>query len=271
MPIHPTAIVASGAQLDETVDIGPHCVIDQHVNIAAHVKLYQNVFVTGWTHIDEGCVLHPGVIVGNEPQDTKYKGERSYCRIGRDTVLREYTTVHRGTIPDSETVVGAECFFLTGSHVGHNCVVGDRVTLVNGSMLGGHVEVGSGAIISGGVGVHQFVRIGDLVMITGPGRVTMDVIPFSMADTEGRIVGLNRVGLKRAGVSFEEIRTLREAYQTLFGRGALFRQAVANLADQEPSPLVRKLVHFLQQPSKRGVAGRRRSSVESEKNTESPE
>jgi UDP-N-acetylglucosamine acyltransferase len=259
LAIHPTAVIDRRAEIDGNVEVGPFCVIEGHVRVAAGCRLYQHVYLTGWTQIGESCVLHPGVIVGHEPQDTKYRGERSYCRIGARTILREYVTIHRGTIPDSETVVGDDCFLLAGGHVAHNCTIGSGVTLINNVLLGGHVRVDDRATLGGGAGIHQFVRIGELAMIAGTARVVMDVPPFALIDTEGRVAGLNRIGLRRAGMSHEDLRDVREAYRVLYASGLSFTEAVERLAGGGSCSAARqRLVRFLQANSRRGVAGRSR-------------
>ena len=259
MTIHPTAIVDAKAELDQTVEVGPFCVIDAHVRVEGGTRLYQNVYLTGWTHVGANCMLHPGVIVGHEPQDIKYHGERSYCRIGQGCILREYTTIHRGTIPESETVLGEKCFLLAGAHVAHNCIVGDNVTLINEAKLGGHVEVQNRAVISGGVSVHQFTRIGELAMLQGNAAVSMDVPPFMMVARDGRVAGLNRVGMQRAGFSTEEMSEIRAAHRLLYRSGLPFREAVERLAGEVGTGPGQRLVEFLQAESKRGIAGRRRT------------
>jgi UDP-N-acetylglucosamine acyltransferase len=258
MAIHPTAIIDPSAQLDDSVDVGPYCVIDADVRVAAGCRLYQGVYLTGWTEIGEGCELHPGVIVGHAPQDTKYGGERSYCRVGAGTIIREYVTIHRGTIPESETVVGERCFLLAGAHVGHNCRVGNDVTLINSVLLGGHGQIDDRVTIGGGAAVHQFARIGTLAMIPGNGRVVQDVLPYAMMDTQGRVAGLNRVGLRRAGMSREHVQQVREAYRLLFGRGLPLSEAIDRLAQEPSTPPRRVLTSFLQARSQRGLAGRAR-------------
>jgi len=255
MPIHPTAIIDPQAELDGSVTVGPFCVIDGHVQVGAGCRLYQNVFLTGWTRIGPDCELHPGVIVGHTPQDIKYKGERSYCRIGRGTILREYVTIHRGTVPESETVVGEDCFLLGGSHVAHNCTLGNRVTLINNVLLAGHVEVQDGVTMGGGALVHQFVRIGELAMITGNARVQMDILPFALVDQDGRIAGLNRVGLRRAGISRDDASSIRDAYRIALGRGLSLAQRIEGLQSVPASPPVARIVEFLKAESKRGLAG----------------
>ncbi len=259
MKIHPTAIIDPKAEVDDSVEIGPYCVIEGHVRIGAGCRLYHNVFLTGWTEIGEACVLHPGVIVGHEPQDTGYTGERTYCRVGANCVLREYVTIHRGTIPESETAVGEGCFLLSGSHVAHNCRIGDRVTLINNVMLAGHVEVGDDAVFGGGAGVHQFVHVGSRVMVHGNARVSQDIPPYAMVDADGKVVGLNKVGLRRAGMTPEEMLSLRQAYRTLFFRHEPFADAVARLACEADSEPAKRILAFVQRDSQRGFAGRARS------------
>ena len=260
MAIHPTAIIDPKAELDSSVEVGPYCVIDAHVRVARGCRLYHGVYLTGWTEIGEDCVLHPGAIVGHAPQDTKYGGERSFCRIGPRTILREHVTIHRGTDPDSATTVGENCFLLAGAHVAHNCVVGSDVTLVNNVLLGGHVHVQDLVTIGGGAVVHQFVRIGKLAMITGNARITMDILPFALVDVTGHIAGLNRVGLRRADVSPEDRDDLRKAYRLLFSSGLPFQQAVGELGKSAHTSCGQHLVRFLCEKTRRGFAGRVRTS-----------
>lgn len=261
MAIHPTAIVNPKAEIDPTVEVGPYCVIDAHVRVGPGCRLYHGVYLTGWTEIAEACVIHPGAVIGHEPQDVKYKGERTYCRIGRETVIREYVTIHRGTIPESETRIGERCFLLAGSHVAHNCVVGNQVTLINGVLLAGHVEVGDRVTMGGAVGVHQFSRIGELTMIAGNGIVTMDVVPYALVNRDGRISGMNRVGLRRAGFARDEIQEIRQAYRLLFRTRRHFAEAVERTAAMVQTLAGRRIVEFLNAPSRRGYAGRARARV----------
>lgn len=263
MNIHPTAIVDRRAEIDRSAEIGPYCILDAHVHVAAGCRLMHGVYLTGWTHLEPNCILHPGVIVGHEPQDVKYKGERSYCRVGEGTTLREYVTIHRGTDPESTTTIGRNCFLLGASHVAHNCTLGDHVTLINAALLAGHVHVAERTTVGGGATIHQFVRIGELSMIAGNARVPMDVPPFALIDAFGRVAGLNRVGIRRAGYTPAESKAIREAYRILYRPGLGFRQAVSEIAasvEQAPAP-VQRLVQFLSAVSKRGIAGRSRGST----------
>jgi UDP-N-acetylglucosamine acyltransferase len=257
--IHPTAILNPNAEIDPTVEVGPYCVIDGDVRIGPNCRLFHNVYVTGWTEIAEGCELHPGCVVGHVPGDIKYKGARTYCRVGRGSILREYVTIHRGTEPESATVIGERCFFLAGSHVGHNGTVGDEATVINNALLGGHVLVGRRATVGGQVGVHQFVRIGELAMIAGCAKLVMDIPPFALTDVQGRVAGLNRIGLRRAGVPREEVLEVRELYRVLYGSRPPFSRAVEKVLAAARSPAGRVLAEFLAAPSRRGIAGRSRS------------
>ncbi|MGD2110075.1 MAG: acyl-ACP--UDP-N-acetylglucosamine O-acyltransferase [Phycisphaerae bacterium] len=258
MAIHPTAIIDPKAELDSTVEVGPYCVIEGHVRVAARCRLYQGVYLTGWTTIGEDSILHPFVIVGHEPQDVKYKGQRTFCRIGRRAVLREHVTVHRGTIPDSETMVGDDCFLLAGCHVAHNCVVGDNVTLINNVLLAGHVEVADRVTMGGSSVAHQFVRIGELAMLAGKARVTQDILPFALVAPGGRIAGLNRVGLRRAGLTREEFNDIRLAYRILFASGLSLPDAIERMAREVRTEPGKGIVQFLRHTGPRGLAGRDR-------------
>jgi UDP-N-acetylglucosamine acyltransferase len=258
VPIHPTAVVSPKAEIDPSVEVGPYSVIDSHVRIAAGCRLMHHVYVTGWTSIGEGCTLHPGVVVGHEPQDIKYKGERTFCRVGARNIFREYVTVHRGTTPESETVIGDDCFLLAGSHIGHNCLVGSRVTMVNNALLAGHVEVADQVTLGGAAAVHQFVRVGRLSMIGGHARVPMDVLPFAMVDEGGRIAGVNTIGMRRAGIAREDILEVRAAYRTILSSPGGFREGVNRLLASTLSPVGSELTAFLQAPTKRGFAGKSR-------------
>jgi len=251
------------AELDSSVEVGPFCVIEKHVRVAAGCRLYQGVYLTGWTSVGENCELHPGCVVGHAPQDAKYGGQRTFCRIGKGNVIREYVTIHRGTVPESETVIGDDCFLLAGSHVGHNCSMGNGVTLINNAMLAGHVTIEDRAIIAGGAGVHQFVRIGSLAFVAGNASLRMDVVPFALVDTNGRIAGINRVGLRRAETPREDIREIREAYRCLFAPGVSLTAAMKELVKTVTTPSGKKLLDFLRTESKRGIAGRSRGRRES--------
>jgi len=258
MPIHPTAIVDRQAEIDPSADIGPYAVVEGPVRIGARTKLQAHAFVNGWTTIGQDCDIHPFAVIGNLPQDFHYSGERSFCRIGDRVVVREGATVHRGTQPESATVVGDECLLMAYAHVGHNCLLEPGVKVYNMTALSGHVEVGAQAIISGYVLVHQFVRIGRLAFIAAQARLGMDVPPFMTAMGESTIVQYNVIGMRRAGYGKEDIAEIRRIHRILYRSGHLYSRAVEQAAREASTRAGRELVAFLQAPSRRGhcVGGR---------------
>ena len=150
MPIHPTAVVDSKARIDPTATVGAYTIIEGEVQIGPNTVIYPQAYISGWVEIGAGCQVHPGAVLGHVPQDFHFDGCRSFLRIGDGTIIREHASIHRGTQPESETVVGKNCFIMGYSHIGHNCVVGDNVKIANMTLLAGHVTVGEGTFISGG-------------------------------------------------------------------------------------------------------------------------
>ena len=259
MAIHERAIVDSKAEIDPTADIGPNVVIEGEVRIGPNTKVYPNAYISGWVTIGANCQIHPGAVLGHLPQDFHFTGERSYLDIGDGTVIREFASVHCGTQPESRTIIGPDCKLLGYSHIGHNCVLGEGVTIMNAVLLAGHVEVGPRAVISGSAVVHQFVRIGELAMIGGLTRVGMDVPPFFMVVHESECIGVNAVGMRRNEFDRAEQAEIRKAHRTLYRGGKLFRDAVAELAGQVETAPGKRLVAFLQSESQRGFCGGSRS------------
>ncbi len=253
MPIHSSAIIDSDAVIDSTATIGPYCVVEGPARIGARTKIGPFVHILGHSDIGCDCQIHAGAVVGDLPQDQKYRDDISYCRIGDGTVLREHVTVHRGSTAESITSIGQRCFVMAGAHVGHDCQVGDDVILVNGALLGGYVEVGRKAVISGNVGVHQFVRIGELAMIGGLTMVTQDVPPYFMLDNRGLCVGINRIGLRRAGLNPAECEEAKAAYRVLCRMPGGLSQAIATLAAMVREITGRTILEFVSAESKRGI------------------
>jgi UDP-N-acetylglucosamine acyltransferase len=218
--IHPTAIVEPGAELGAGVKIGPYCIVGANVKLGAGVELISHVVVAGHTTLGARTRVHSFAVLGQPPQDLKYKGEPTRLEIGEDTIVREHATMHPGTATGTSlTKVGARCLIMVGAHVAHDCRVGDNVVMVNNATLGGHVNVGDFAILGGMTAVHQFVRIGKYAMIGGMTGVEGDVIPYGMVmGDRARLQGLNIVGLKRRGFSREQIHDLRTAYRLLFAQ-----------------------------------------------------
>jgi len=252
MAIHPTAIIDKSAQIDSTADIGPYAIIEGPVKIGAKTKIRAHAYLSGWTEIGQRCDIHPFAVVGHLPQDFHYNNERSYCKIGNDVIIRESATIHRGTQPESETIVGDECFLLAHSHIGHNCILGRGVKVYNLAICSGHVEIDDQAIISGYGGIHQFCRIGKLAFAAGAARVTMDVPPFMTCYGLSTIVQCNVIGMRRAGYGNEAIKEVRDAYRILYRSGQTFRKAVAQVAEMVKTDAGRELVEFISVESKRG-------------------
>ncbi len=263
MPIHPTAIIDRNAELDPSVDVGPYVVIDGPVRIGPRTRIRASAWITGWTQIGQDCDIFPFAAIGGPPQDFHHGGERTYCRLGDRVIIREGVTIHCGTQPESATEIGDECFITSQCHIGHNCRLGRGVTMIFTAGLSGHVEVDDRAIISGGAVVHQFVRIGELAFVAANARVGMDVPPFMVCHGESTIVNYNLIGLRRAGMSHEELADIRQAFATLYRSGKLFGQSVETLASQVHTDPGKRLLAFLQGKSKRGfcAGGRHRDRV----------
>lgn len=257
MPIHPTAIVSRKAQIAADAEVGAYSVIEPGVTLESGVRVWHHAFIAQGTHLGRNCQVHPFAVIGHHPQDLKWNAAPSFTQIGEATVLREGVAIHRGTMPDSTTKIGARCFFMANSHAGHNCDVADDVTLANGVLLAGHVQVGHRAFLSGNSVVHQFSRIGELVMIQGGSVVIRDVAPFMMF-AWGSVSGLNLVGLKRAGITPQERAELRTAYRLLFTGRHTFPRAVAELAQLVRTDAGQRLLAFVQASSRRGYERLRR-------------
>ena len=258
MPIHSTAVIDSTAEIDPTADIGAYTIVEGDVHIGPGTRLYPHAFVGQGTRLGARCQIHPFAVVGHLPQDLKYTGQPSYTEIGDETVVREHASIHRGTIPDSTTVIGQRCFLMATAHIGHNCIVGDDVIMANDSMLAGHVELGRRVFVSGQTGVHQFVRIGEMAMLGGASAITMDVPPFMLVGRPGYVGGPNVVGLRRAGMSPDERQEIRACYRLLYRSGLPFPEAIAQVVATVATEPGQRLAAFLRAPSKRGYMGGRR-------------
>jgi len=254
MSIHPAAIIDAKADIHPSARIDAYAVIDGPVHVHADCHVYPFAFLTGPTRIGRGCEVHPGAVVGHIPQDLAYRGAESRCVIGDETIIREGASVHRGTDSGSETVVGKRCYLMANAHVAHNCHLGDDVKMANGAALAGHVQIGDGAFVAGGAMVHQFVRIGELVMLGGLAKVVMDVPPYFLVGRQGEIAGINVVGLRRAGYGVSERQDVKNAYRVLYRSGRSMATAVGELETTVTTSLGRKILDFLRSPSKRGIA-----------------
>lgn len=245
--VHPNAVVEDGADIADGCTIGPFCTVGPLVKLHENVHLKSHVVVTGDTEIGADCVLYPFAVVGEIPQDLKYRGEASKLVIGKRNRIREGATLNIGTEGGGGvTTVGDDCLIMTGAHVGHDTSVGNRVVMANQVALGGHCLIGDDVIIGGLSGVHQFVRIGNGAIIGAVTMVTNDVIPNGLVQgPRGQLDGLNLVGLKRRGVSREDIATLRAAYETLAQGEGAFQDRARQLAQEAGNPYVKEVVDFV--------------------------
>ncbi|SDB45152.1 acyl-ACP--UDP-N-acetylglucosamine O-acyltransferase [Belnapia rosea] len=252
--IHPSAVIAAGAQLADDVRIGPFCSIGPEAVLEAGVELVSHVVVDGATRIGAGVRVLPFASIGTPPQDTKYKGEPTRCELGARTLVREGCTIHRASVGGSGvTSVGAGCMLMAQAHVAHDCVLGDGVILANNVMLGGHVHVGEGAFVGGGAAVFQTVRVGRLAMVSGLAGVTNDVPPFGYVfGLPARLVGFNKIGLLRRGATREQLRTLRVANNLLFKDPGEFAAKLAQAEERYAGePLVMEIIAFIRDASRR--------------------
>jgi UDP-N-acetylglucosamine acyltransferase len=254
--IDPTARIADGAKLGADVFIGPYCVIGPKVTLGDGAHLVSHVSIQGNTVIGAGAKILPFASLGTPPQSTHYKGEDSRLIVGKNCDIREGVTMNTGTAGGRmETRVGDNCMFMTGAHVGHDCVVGNNVIFANCATLGGHVDIGDFTFIGGLAAVIQFGKVGEQAMIGGIAAIRRDVIPFGLTGPHGTLEGLNLVGLKRRGFTRSDVHTLREAYQELFFGGGTFAVRVERVAaDFADAVAVQKIVAFIRSAGKRGVS-----------------
>jgi UDP-N-acetylglucosamine acyltransferase len=257
MKIHPTAQIDPKAELGDDVEIGPGVIIAADTIVGDGTRLEPNVVLHRWTQIGRRCHIRTGAVLGGAPQDRKFRGERSYLRIGNDNEICEYVTIHRATGEDKSTIIGDGNLLMANCHVGHNCVIGSNVMMANMVGVSGHVLVEDNVVLGGIVGVHQHVRIGKFAMIGGFSKVSQDVPPFMMADGRPcKVYGLNVVGLKRAGINEATRAALRQAFTLMYRSGLNMAQALACIQEQvEPSEERDYLLKFMNQ-ARLGYSGR---------------
>lgn len=248
MSIHPTAIVEDGAKLGADVAIGPYCVVGPDVTLGDGVELVSHVVVAGHTVVGAKTKIWPFASVGHQPQDLKYAGEVSYLEVGERNRIREHVTMNPGTEGGGlYTRVGDDNLFMMGTHVGHDCQVGNGCVFANNATLAGHVEIDDFAILGGLSAVQQFSRIGKHVMVGGMSGVEKDVIPFgSVIGNRAHLGGLNLIGLKRRGFDRETIHALRSAYREIFsGEGQLMDRAAIAAETYAEFPAVLEITSFI--------------------------
>lgn len=252
--IHPSAIVEAGAELDSGVEIGPFSIIKKNVKIGANTCVGERVSIEGWTTIGENNRFFAGAVIGSMTQDKKFKGEKSFLRIGDGNNIREYVTINPGTGEGTETVIGNNNLLMAYSHVAHDCVLHNNITIANVGTLAGHVIVEDKVIVGGLSAVHQFVRIGTLAIIGGCSKVVQDIPPFMMLDGHpARAFGINSVGLDRAEYTKEDKALLKRAFKIIFKSSLSLKSSIKRIEEEiDQTPVVMTLLDFLKQ-SERGI------------------
>jgi len=261
MAVSELAIVSKSAKIAKDVEIGPFAIIEDDVQIASGVKIWPRAHVCTGAYIGEGVQIHMGAVVGHIPQDLGFKNEKSRLLIGKRTIIREYATLHRGTGEGTATVIGDDCYLMALCHVGHNCQIGNNVILANNVLLAGHVSIGDGAFISGNVVVHQFCRIGEIVIVGGFTGINKDVPPFMLVRGPSVVRGVNLIGLRRAKFSRELIGCIKEAFKFLYESDMNTAQAIDKIRTLKPSKELDSLIGFIQS-SKRGICKYKYSDAE---------
>lgn len=257
MTVHPTALVEEGAHLADGVEIGPFSIVGPHAVLHDGVRLLSHVVVRGHTEIGARTIVHAHAVLGGEAQMHKQSPPGMRLGIGADNIIREGVTMSTGSAAGrGQTAVGDHGYFMAGCHVGHDCLVGNHVTLSNGVQLAGHVEVGDGVIMGGLAAIQQFGRIGRYAFVSGLTGVALDVIPYgSVIGVHARLHGLNLVGLRRRGIARARIHALRAAYRMIFHEetGTLHDNARAAGREWPDVPEVQDVVGFILAPAKRAV------------------
>jgi UDP-N-acetylglucosamine acyltransferase len=251
--IHPSAVIASQAELAEDVQVGPHVVIEGEVRIGPGCILRPGVHLVGPLTMGAGNKVYTGAVLGEEPQHLHYNREPTRLEIGDHNTFRENVTVHRGTTASWVTRIGSHNFLMAGSHVAHDCQVGNHCILANGALMGGHSVLEDNVYLSGNSAIHQFVRVGRLALLSGLSASTKDIPPFVMQQNINCVVGVNVVGMRRAGIPTANIDAVRQAYHVLYRDGHLLSHALARIErEQGQVPEVAEMLHFIRNSS-RGI------------------
>ena len=253
--IHKTALVDNKAKVSNSVNVGPYSVIGPNVEIGEDVTIHSHVNISGNTKIGNGNKIYPFASIGNDPQDLKYNGEQTKLVIGNNNKIREYVTIHPGTVGGGGiTTVGNNCLFMIASHVAHDCNVGNNVIIANNVPLGGHVTIEDNVVIGGNSAVQQFTRIGKMAMIGGMTGVLHDVIPYGLSTgNRNSLQGLNLIGLRRAKFENKDILGLSEAYKEIFATKNINENISKLNGLFKENPLVKNVIDFITKDKKRSI------------------
>ncbi len=255
MNIHPTAIVDPGAELAEDVQVGPYAIIQKDVSIGSGTCIGGHSVIEPFVSIGRNCRIFQFASIGAEPQSLKFQGEKTYVKIGNETTIREFVTIHRGTdFGGGLTEVGERNFLMAYTHIAHDCKTGKMVIMANNATLAGHIHIGDYATIGGLTAIHQFVKVGDYAFIGGKSAVVKDIPPFVIAAGDrARLHGMNTVGLKRHGFAQSTVNELKKLYRIIFRIGLTLNEAMERVkAEVEQVPEVVKFLEFIRS-SQRGI------------------
>ena len=261
MKIHSTAIVDPTAKIATDVAIGPYAVIGARVVVGERSTIESHVVIDPDVTIGSDNVIGPGAIVGTAPQDLSFSSERkTYVAIGNENVIREHCTIHRGSAEDSVTKIGDKNFLMAGTHVGHNCEIGNNVIIANNCLLGGHVSVGDGAFLGGACVFHQHVCVGRLAITQGASAFSKDIPPFIIAAERNSVFGLNVVGLRRAGFSAKDRDEIKTAFKLIYMSDLNIGQALKKASATKFGPAAREFIDFVANAKKRGICPLKRGA-----------
>ena len=254
--IHPSAVISNKAEIDETTNIGPFCIIGEGVKIGKNNNLLSHVSIIGNTTIENNNYFYPFCSIGSEPQDLKYNNEKSFLKIGSGNKFRENVTVNPGTYGGGlNTLIEDNCLFMVGSHVAHDCKIQSNVILANNATLAGHVEIDNNAILGGNSAIHQFVRIGKYAMIGGMSGVEKDIIPYGLyTGIRENLKSLNLIGLKRKGLTSNDINEIKSLINLIFNKNDTIENNIKNNFIEKSEIIeIKEVIEFLNSNSKRGI------------------
>ncbi len=253
--IHNSSVISKKAKVSNKTKIGPFCYVGPDVELADNVELVSNVHVEGKTTIGDGTKIFPFASIGTQPQDLKFKGEKTILEIGKNNIIREYVTVNPGTAGGgSKTKIGDNCLFMISSHVAHDCIIGNNVIIANNVPLGGHVTIEDSVVIGGNSAVQQFTRIGRLAMIGGMTGVLKDVIPFGLSiGNRNYLQGLNLIGLRRQKYENRKIMGLDKALKDIFASKNLHKNLSRINGEYKDNELVIEVIKFIEKDKKRPI------------------
>jgi UDP-N-acetylglucosamine acyltransferase len=255
--IHPTALISSQATLGNNIEVGPYAIINDDVEIGENCTIGPHANIYNGARIGDRVKIFQGASVANLPQDLKYANEETYLYIGNNSVIREFATLHKGTVATGKTTIGANCLLMAYTHVAHDCRIGNNVIVSNASQIAGHVNIEDTVIIGGISAIHQFGKIGQHSMLGGGSMANADVPPYCLTSGyPARFMGLNIVGLRRRNFSDDDINSIKDAYKIIYQSGLVFSKALEELKDKySDHPLVKNIIQFIEK-SDRGIIRR---------------